>query len=245
MTEPRIRLRSAGVRFYDFGEGDGTIPRLRRALGLVPPRRRGFVEALADIDLEIGSGERLGVIGLNGAGKSTLLKLMAGIYPPTSGAVEVEGHVCPMFEFATGFEMNLSGWDNIRIRGMLLGMSPSEIDSKLPGIAAFSELGDFLDRPVRTYSSGMFVRLAFAVSTACNPEILLLDEVVGAGDIRFARKAEKRMRGFIDEGKIVVFTSHSLELLQQICSTAIWLEQGRIREHGPVKDVIAAYRSVA
>lgn len=241
-TEPRLELRAVGVRFNEFGETDGNWAKLRRVVGLAPPRRQGFVQALADIDLDIVSGDRLGVIGLNGAGKSTLLKVLAGIYPPTSGTVEIVGHVCPLFEFATGFEMNLSGWDNIRIRGMLLGMHTDEIEYKLHDIAAFTELGSFLDRPVRTYSSGMFVRLAFAVSTAFDPEILLLDEVVGAGDLRFARKAQQRMHSFIAEGKIVVFTSHSLELVRQICTTAIWLEQGRIHMHGPVAEVVVAYR---
>jgi len=199
------------------------------------------VDALKKINLEISHGERVGLIGLNGAGKSTLLKVMAGIYPPTSGACTSLGHVCPMFEFATGFEMSQSGWDNIRIRGLLLGMTPDEIEAKLPEIAEFTELGEFLDYPVRTYSSGMFIRLAFAVSTSINPEILLIDEVMGAGDIKFAEKAKRRMFEFMDQGKILVFSSHNFDLLKSFCERTIWLEKGEVVEDGPTATVVASY----
>jgi lipopolysaccharide transport system ATP-binding protein len=199
------------------------------------------VEALSEIDLRINHGERVGLIGLNGAGKSTLLKVMAGIYPPTSGVFVRRGHVCPMFEFATGFEMSQSGWDNIRIRGLLLGMTPDEIEAKLPEIAAFTELGEFLDYPVRTYSTGMFIRLAFAVSTSINPEILLIDEVMGAGDIKFAEKARRRMFEFMEQGKILVFSSHNFDLLHSFCERTIWLDKGRIQADGATASVVASY----
>lgn len=201
------------------------------------------IEALKDVNLEINHGERVGLIGLNGAGKSTLLKVMAGIYPPTSGMISTQGHVCPMFEFATGFEMTQSGWDNIRIRGLLLGMTSEEIEAKLPEIAEFTELGNFLNYPVRTYSSGMFIRLAFAVSTSINPEILLIDEVMGAGDIKFAEKAKRRMFEFMDQGKILVFSSHNFDLLKNFCKRTIWLERGRVLEDGPTMKVLANYAS--
>ncbi|WP_434629336.1 ABC transporter ATP-binding protein [Pseudomonas sp. Z1-29] len=199
------------------------------------------IAALQDINLEINHGERVGLIGLNGAGKSTLLKVMADIYPPTSGTVLIKGHVCPMFEFATGFEMNQSGWDNIRIRGLLLGMSPEAIEEKLPEIAKFTELGDFLDYPVRTYSSGMFIRLAFAVSTSINPEILLIDEVMGAGDISFAEKAKRRMFEFMEQGKILVFTTHNFSLLNDFCNRTIWLHKGQIVADGPTDEIVKRY----
>ncbi|WP_298627798.1 ABC transporter ATP-binding protein [uncultured Legionella sp.] len=199
------------------------------------------VDALKNVNLEIHQGERVGLIGLNGAGKSTLLKVMAGIYPPTSGAIYKSGHVCPMFEFATGFEMSQSGWDNIRIRGLLLGMTRDEIEQKLPEIAEFTELGDFLNYPVRTYSAGMFIRLAFAVSTSINPEILLIDEIMGAGDIQFAEKAKRRMLQFMDQGKILVFSSHSFELLNSFCERTIWLEKGNIVADSNTKDVTEEY----
>ena len=244
MTDISLRLNNVGVAFEgqcDSQEGlKGWITsRFSRRAGTLTSYR---VEALKNINLEINHGERVGLIGLNGAGKSTLLKVLAGIYPPTSGTITTQGHVCPMFEFATGFEMSQSGWDNIRIRGLLLGMKPEEIEAKLPEIAEFTELGEFLDYPVRTYSSGMFIRLAFAVSTSINPEILLIDEVMGAGDIKFAEKAKRRMFEFMDQGKILVFSSHSFELLSSFCERTIWLEKGRIVADGKTNEIVKYYQ---
>jgi lipopolysaccharide transport system ATP-binding protein len=247
VKEIYLRLHQVGMIFEGQVGGDDDLKSWLRRRFLRQPATpaRYRVEALKDITLEINRGERVGLVGLNGAGKSTLLKVMAGIYPPTTGRVERQGHVCPMFEFATGFEMNQSGWDNIRIRGLLLGMSPKEIQEKLLQIAEFTELGEFLSYPVRTYSSGMFIRLAFAVSTSINPEILLLDEVMGAGDIRFAEKAKKRMMQFMEQGKVLVFASHSFDLLGQFCERTIWLEQGRVVADGPTREVTTMYRSRA
>ncbi|QXI14727.1 ABC transporter ATP-binding protein [Pseudomonas zeae] len=199
------------------------------------------MNALSNVNLSITRGERVGLIGLNGAGKSTLLKVMARIYPTTSGSAQTSGHVCPMFEFATGFEMNQSGWDNIKIRALLLGLKPREIKDKMQEIAEFSELGEFLNYPVRTYSAGMFIRLAFSVSTAINPEVLLLDEVMGAGDINFAHKAQERMKKFMTQGKILVFSSHSPDLVSDFCERTIWLEKGKIRMDGKTDQVLKAY----
>ncbi|WP_437182491.1 ABC transporter ATP-binding protein [Pseudomonas zeae] len=199
------------------------------------------INALSNVNLSITRGERVGLIGLNGAGKSTLLKVMARIYPTTSGSAQTSGHVCPMFEFATGFEMNQSGWDNIKIRALLLGLKPREIKDKMQEIAEFSELGEFLNYPVRTYSAGMFIRLAFSVSTAINPEVLLLDEVMGAGDINFAHKAQERMKKFMTQGKILVFSSHSPDLVSDFCERTIWLEKGKIRMDGKTDQVLKAY----
>jgi lipopolysaccharide transport system ATP-binding protein len=244
MKDIYLRLRGVGMTFEgSTGADDGIRAWLMGRFIKEPTApQRYCVEALKDVTLEIRHGERVGLIGLNGAGKSTLLKVMAGIYPPTAGTVERSGHVCPMFEFATGFEMNQSGWDNIRIRGLLLGMSPQQIESKLDEIAEFTELGEFLSYPVRTYSSGMFIRLAFAVSTSINPEILLLDEVMGAGDIRFAEKAKKRMFQFMEQGQILVFSSHSAELLNNYCQRTIWLDKGRVVADGPTAEVTARYQ---
>ncbi|MGO9094517.1 MAG: ABC transporter ATP-binding protein [Bryobacteraceae bacterium] len=240
-----LRLHQVGMTFEGQLGGDDSLKSwlLRRVVGERAKPARYRVEALKDITLEIDCGERVGLVGLNGAGKSTLLKVLAGIYPPTTGRVERQGHVCPMFEFATGFEMNQSGWDNIRIRGLLLGMSPKEIEEKLHQIAEFTELGEFLSYPVRTYSSGMFIRLAFAVSTSINPEILLLDEVMGAGDIRFAEKAKQRMMKFMEQGKVLVFASHSFDLLNNFCERTIWLDKGRVVADGPTLEVTRMYRS--
>jgi ABC-type polysaccharide/polyol phosphate transport system ATPase subunit len=242
MNPIEIDLRQAGITFTVHVGGRPSFKGALETL-LVGGRRRNVVrvEALRDVTLHIGRGERVGLLGLNGAGKTTLLKVLAGIYPPTSGAARIQGHVCPLFEFATGFEMDYSGWDNIRIRAMLMGMRPEEVEGRLQEIADFSELGDFLNLPVRTYSAGMFVRLAFAVSTAINPEILLLDEIMGAGDIRFAEKARRRMLQFIEQGKLFVFASHSLDLVRALCTRVLWLEGGRVRMDGPANDVIQAY----
>jgi lipopolysaccharide transport system ATP-binding protein len=247
MRDIYLRLRGVGMTFEgQTGVDDGLKAWLTRRFIKDPAKPQSYrVEALKDINLDINQGERVGLMGLNGAGKSTLLKVMAGIYPPTAGRVERRGHVCPMFEFATGFEMNQSGWDNIRIRGLLLGMSPKEIESKLQEIAEFTELGEFLSYPVRTYSTGMFIRLAFAVSTSINPEILLLDEVMGAGDIRFAEKAKKRMFEFMEQGKILVFSSHNADLLGTFCERTIWLNKGQVVADGPTAEVTSMYRSMA
>ncbi|NJR71744.1 MAG: ABC transporter ATP-binding protein [Gammaproteobacteria bacterium] len=246
MTTLGITLNQVGVRFDVSTAADGhTLKGFLASLRSRAERPSNVVEALKSVTLNIGAGERVGLIGHNGAGKSTLLKVMAGIYPPTSGTAKTVGHVCPLFEFATGFEYNRSGWENIRIRAMLLGMSPAEIEEKLPEIAEFSGLGNFLDYPTRTYSTGMFVRLAFAVSTSVNPEILLLDEVMGAGDLSFTDKANVRMREFMAQGKILVFSSHSLDLLADYCSRTVWLDHGVVIDDGPTAEVVARYKSHA
>jgi len=246
MTALSISLTNVSVRFDIDAAADGhTLKGFLAGLRNRAPRQANFVEALKNVNLEVRAGERVGLIGHNGAGKSTLLKVMAGIYPPTTGVAKTVGHVCPLFEFATGFEYNRSGWENIRIRAMLLGMHPDEIEAKLPEIAEFSELGRFLDYPVRTYSTGMFVRLAFAVSTSVNPEILLLDEVMGAGDLSFTEKANVRMREFMDQGKILVFSSHSLDLLTEYCNRTVWMNRGRIIEDGPTPAEVNAYKNHA
>jgi ABC-type polysaccharide/polyol phosphate transport system ATPase subunit len=246
MSTLGISLDKVGVRFDISTASDGhTLKGFLASLKNRSQRQSNVIEAVKSVSLEIRAGERVGLIGHNGAGKSTLLKVMAGIYPPTSGTAKTVGHVCPLFEFATGFEYNRSGWENIRIRAMLLGMSSDEIEDKLAEIAEFSGLGNFLDYPVRTYSTGMFVRLAFAVSTSVNPEILLLDEVMGAGDLAFTDKANQRMRQFMDQGKILVFSSHSLDLLADYCSRTIWLDHGVVIADGETADVVAQYKSHA
>lgn len=220
--------------------------RLDTLMSLAKRLRRGrssprTVEALKGITLTIRSGERVGLIGHNGAGKSTLLKVMAGIYPPQRGNVDTRGHVCPLFEFVTGFEMEATGWENIRTRALLLGMSPVEIEEKIHGVAEFSNLGEFLDMPVRHYSSGMFVRLAFAISTAVDPQILLLDEVMAAGDAAFIESARQRMNNLMERASVVVFASHSLDVLPSFCERTILLNHGRIVADGATKDVIHLY----
>ncbi|MBN2579498.1 MAG: ABC transporter ATP-binding protein [Pirellulales bacterium] len=199
------------------------------------------VQALEHINLSVEEGARLGIIGPNGAGKSTLLKLLAGIYPPTTGAHRVVGRVSSLFDISLGFEMEASGWDNIKYRGYLQGETPRSIQSKTKAIAEFSDLGQFLDMPVRYYSAGMRVRLAFSIATAIEPEILLVDEVLQAGDQNFQVKAEQRIKNLISSARVVVVVSHSLESLKGLCDRVLWLDQGRMQMLGPAEEVIAAY----
>lgn len=238
---PQILLEHVDLEFRVGAERHDTIKSaLRNGFGRWRIESR-TVKALKDISLSIGSGERVGLIGHNGAGKSSLLKVMAGIYPPQRGVVTTDGHVCPLFEFVTGFEMEATGWENIRTRALLLGMSPKEIDAKIDDIAAFSNLGEFLDIPVRHYSTGMFVRLAFATSTAVDPQILLLDEVMAAGDAAFIESARRRMNELMERANVVVFASHSLDVLPTFCDRTILLRQGQIVADGPTGDVVRWY----
>ena len=241
MPEARIALRDVDI---DFTADVHLRTTLKATLfDLLRPRRTTprTIRALRGISLAIGPGERLGLIGPNGAGKTTLLKVMAGIYPPPRGDVRIEGRVCPLFEFATGFEMDATGWDNIRTRALLLGMSAPEIEEKIEKIARFSALGDFLDVPVRCYSSGMLLRLAFATSTAVEPEILLLDEVMASGDASFIERARARLDQMMERARIVVFATHALDLLPKICERTVWLDEGRFVLDGPTSAVVGAY----
>lgn len=211
---------------------------LRPLLGRGPvPAKR----ALNGVNLKVGDGERVGIIGPNGAGKSTLLKTLAGILPPTQGVVHVDGQVAPLFEFATGFEMEMTGYENIRIRGLLQGLDKRQIEERLPEIAEFSELGPALEQPVRTYSSGMFVRLAFSTATAIEPDVLLIDEAFGAGDQHFSVKSSRRMRELMNRGRALVFTSHNMDLVRSLCDRVIWLHQGNVVADGPSNDIIDRY----
>lgn len=215
---------------------------------LVPGSKRfnefhsdGSVHALDHLDLKIKEGERLAVIGHNGAGKSTLLKTISGIYPPSSGTLIVNGKISSMFELATGFEMEANGWDNIYLRGLMLGETPQSIISKMKEIAEFSELGEFLNMPVKYYSSGMFIRLAFSISTAIRPDILLLDEVIAAGDAEFLQKANKRLQEMVDIARIMVLVTHSMQTAAEMCNRCIWMERGKILADGEPGEVIRLY----
>lgn len=203
------------------------------------------VEALRGIDLSLSTGDRLALIGANGAGKTTLLRVMAGIFEPSSGAIAVNGRISPMFDIGLGIDTDLSGYDNIRIRGMILGLSPDEIKERLPGIAEFTELGDYLDMPVRTYSSGMLLRLNFAVATCFDPEILLMDEWIVAGDAHFMNKARQRIEAFIEKASVLVLASHSMQTCREWCNLGLWMHQGQIRSFGPIDEVITAYEAVS
>jgi len=199
------------------------------------------VKALERINMTVEHGERVGIIGHNGAGKSTLLKLLAGIYPPTSGTRRVSGRVSSLFDISLGFEPDANGWDNIRFRSYLQGETPRTVLPRMQAIADFSELGEFLDMPVRYYSSGMLLRLAFSVATAIEPEILIVDEVLSAGDHSFQARAEQRMRTLISHAQAVVVVSHDMNSLKRMCNRILWLDHGRARMFGPADEVIPRY----
>lgn len=206
--------------------------------------KRITVRALDHVSLQIRDGDQLGIIGHNGAGKSTLLRMLAGIYEPSQGTVKIEGGVSPLFNTSPGMDLDDTGYENIVTCGLFLGMSREEIAAKTEDIENFAELGEYMALPVRTYSAGMLVRLGFAIATAIDPEILLLDEGLGAGDARFANRVRKRMDALIKRSNIMVLASHSESLIEQMCNRAILLSQGRIVAEGTPKEVTERYREM-
>jgi lipopolysaccharide transport system ATP-binding protein len=200
-----------------------------------------MIWALRGVDLEMGAGERLGVIGDNGAGKSTLLKLLAGTTVPTGGELSVRGRVSAILELGTGFHPEFSGVDNLRMNLSMRGLGRREVDEKLPEIIEFTELGDAVNRAVKTYSSGMYVRLAFSVATAVDPEVLVVDEALSVGDQHFQKKSFDRMRVLMDQGSTLVFCSHNLYYVKSLCRRVLWLDAGRQRMLGPADEVVDAY----
>lgn len=204
-----------------------------------------YVRALDNVSLELHEGDRLAIIGHNGSGKSTLLKVLAGIYPPQQGSVDSDRPVTGMFNISLGFRQEASGYRNIMLKGLIAGKSRAQIERAIPEIAAFTELGPYLHMPLRTYSQGMAMRLAFSIATAFSSDILLMDEWIGAGDARFSEKIIARMSSYVESAHILVLASHSTPLLKRIANRAIWLEAGRIRETGPVDELIAHYEAEA
>jgi lipopolysaccharide transport system ATP-binding protein len=201
------------------------------------------VHALKDFSIHINEGERVGIIGANGAGKSTLLKTIAGIYPCVSGKVDIQGDIRALFELNLGFDFDATGRENIMYRGLLLGEHPKSIRAKEQEIIEFAELGEFIDYPVKTYSAGMQVRLAFAISTTIRGDIILLDEVIGAGDGAFMLKTKRRIRELVDSAKILVLVSHDLSAIKDMCSRTVWMDQGKIVADGDSKEIINLYKA--
>jgi ABC-2 type transport system ATP-binding protein len=199
------------------------------------------VEALRNITMSLNEGDRVGLVGHNGAGKSTLLRLLAGIYEPTRGSALVKGRVAPVFDLGVGMDPEISGMENIIIRGLFLGQTRKQMLAKVDEIAEFTELGDYLSMPLRTYSTGMRVRLAMGVVTSIDPEILLLDEGIGAVDADFLKKAQSRLQSLVERSGILVFASHSNEFLARLCKTAMWIDHGTIKMTGGIEDVVRAY----
>ncbi len=197
--------------------------------------------ALTDVSFNVSRGEVVGFIGTNGAGKSTLLKVIAGVLKPTKGEVKVYGNVCPMIELGAGFDSQLSAMENVYLNGAIMGYSKEFIDSKLNEIIEFSELQDFMEVPIQNFSSGMIARLAFSIATIVDPEILIVDEILSVGDIAFQQKSENKMRSMIGGGTTVLYVSHSISSIKQLCDRVIWLDHGRVVMVGGAEEVCDAY----
>ena len=201
--------------------------------------------ALKGVSFEVKKGEVLGIIGHNGAGKSTLLKVISGILKPTTGSVQVNGAIVPMLELGSGFDFDLTGRENVFLNGAILGYSEQFLKEKYEEIVAFSELGQFIDVPLRNYSSGMVMRLAFSIATVVNPDVLIVDEILAVGDADFQEKSKKRMLELMGGGTTVLFVSHSLPQIREMCNNAIWLEHGQMKLCGDVQTVCDAYETSA
>jgi lipopolysaccharide transport system ATP-binding protein len=215
-----------------------------RVIELFTRRRRHDVfPALERVSFDVEKGETIGIIGQNGAGKSTLLKLLCGVTRASSGTLETHGTIASILELGTGFHPEFTGRDNAALNAAILGLSASEVRERLPSILEFSELGSFLDRPVKTYSSGMYMRLAFSVAVNVNPDILVIDEALAVGDGHFQKKCIEKIREFQQEGKTILFCSHSLYYISSICRRALWLDQGRAIHYGPSVDVVHEYET--
>ena len=233
------------VRTQELGKCYKLYPRpLDRLKELFAPRGTLYHQdfwALQEVDLLVSPGESCGIIGRNGAGKSTLLKLIAGVTRPSHGRVQVAGRIGALLELGTGFHLEYTGRENIYFSAAVIGLEREETESAVPDIIAFAELDDFIDRPVKTYSSGMFMRLGFAVATSIRPDILITDEVLAVGDEAFQKKCIRRMEAFLEQGKSLLFCSHSMYHVRKLCQKALWLDQGRVRAWGPATEVTNAF----
>ncbi len=199
--------------------------------------------ALKNISFKVKKGEVLGLVGTNGSGKSTMLKIIAGVLEPSKGTVKVHGNIAPLIELGAGFDIELTARENIYLNGALLGYTKEFIDAHLDDIVEFAELRDFMDMPLKNYSSGMVARIAFAIATVVEPDVLIVDETLSVGDVFFQEKCERRIRQFIESGDVtVLFVSHSLEQVERLCTSCVWIEKGTQRMIGPTKEVCEAYR---
>lgn len=243
-AEPAIELSAVSVRYYVPTEVIFSFKEyaIRRLQGRVEGNE---LVALKDVSLTVQPGERVGIIGPNGAGKSTLFRAIARVVRPNSGRVVVRGDVAPLLALGLGFHAELTGRENVVLHGTLLGRSRQEMLGRTPAIAAFAELEPFLDAPIRTYSTGMSARLAFAVATEVDPDILLVDEVLAVGDERFRAKCNERMAHFRERGKTFLLVSHALSQVTEVCQRAVWLSEGCVVRDGPAAEVVDAYQAWA
>lgn len=240
MMNPVIVLDNVSVRYRAPEEAIGTFKEYAIQVLKRNVRFREF-SALNDINLEVQQGEILGIIGRNGAGKSTLLKVISRVLIPTEGRVRIRGRVSPLLELGAGFHPELTGRENIFLNGTLLGHTRREVESRLPEIIEFAELGAFIDSPLRTYSSGMVARLGFSVSTTWKPDILILDEILSVGDEAFRHKCQLRLEKYRDEGTTTLLVTHDSGTVQSLCSRAVWLDHGQIKAMGHSREVVELY----
>jgi ABC-2 type transport system ATP-binding protein/lipopolysaccharide transport system ATP-binding protein len=248
--DPILKLDHVGVSFPIYDRGSRSLKKQVLYHGTgghigSDARNHIVVEALRNVSLDLGAGDRVALVGSNGAGKTTLLRVMAGIYEPVRGIVTSRGLISPMFDIGLGIDHELSGYENIRFRGLILGLSVREIEERLEEIVAFTELGDYLDIPVRAYSSGMMTRLTFAVATCFSPEILLMDEWIIAGDAGFLAKAQQRIEAFVENASIMVLASHHGGICRRWCNKAVWMERGAVKAFGEVDEILSAYEATA
>src|SRR6266540_6808420 len=240
-----VRVEGMTKRYRRYGRKH-TVGTLKSALLSGMGRRvlspEASVPALVELSFEIARGEMVGIVGPNGSGKSTLLKLLAGIVRPTRGSVEVRGRLAALLELGAGFHPEISGRENIEINGLLLGLTRKEIAKRFDEIVRFADLEEFLDAPVKTYSSGMAVRLGFSIAAHCDPDVLLVDEVLAVGDEAFSRRSLEKFAEFERAGKTLLFVSHDLGLIAERCHRAIWFDRGRVAADGPAGETVTLYR---
>lgn len=242
-NSPVIKVENVTQRFRVFQERPDSI----RALFSKFFRHEVLVhdfDAVKNVSFEVGQGEMVGVVGRNGSGKSTLLKMVAGVYKPTSGRVEVHGTIAPMIELGAGFHLELTGRENILINGLLLGYTKKQIKEKEGRILEFAEIGDFIDAPVKQYSSGMFMRLAFAVAIEVDPDILLVDEILSVGDMGFQEKCFERLHRFRAARKTILFVTHNVADVEKYCDRAILIDQGQLIHDGKPTEVVEMYKAI-
>lgn len=240
MNNVAVRVDNVAMKFRVSNE---KIDSLKEYLFRLVSRNIQFSEfyALKDISFTIKKGERIGIIGHNGAGKSTLLKIISGVMKPTEGQVEVDGNIAPLLELGAGFDMELSGSENIYLNGAILGKSREFLEDKYDEIVAYSDIGDFIHTPVKNYSSGMRARLGFSIATQVDPDILIVDEILGVGDERFKIKSSEKMKELMSSGKTVILVSHSINNIKKLTEKVIWLHKGQVREIGESHKVCDLY----
>ncbi|UYZ34722.1 ABC transporter ATP-binding protein [Clostridium beijerinckii] len=240
MSENAVEIKNVSMMFNKSSE---RIDNIKEYIVRLAKRNIMFEEfwALKDVSFNIKKGEAIGIVGLNGSGKSTLLKIIAQVMKPTKGSVTVNGSIAPLIELGAGFDMDLSARENIFLNGAVLGYSRAEMKKKFEEIMDFAELWDFVDVAVKNYSSGMIARLGFAIATAHTPDILIVDEILGVGDYKFQEKCEKRMNEIISHGATIIFVSHSIKQVRELCTRAVWIEKGNVVMIGDVEEVCDKY----